>query len=149
MDDLLDYHPWMQALKELNIFTPYIKFDINKKEIREISKFFNLSSQSKPSLACFSSRAPYGQEINEEKLNRIREGERFLKKTFNLKQLRERHHENALARIEVLQDDFPKVLNPGNLNLIKEKFKELGFKYITIDLEGFRSGSMNEVLTLN
>lgn len=148
-DDLLDYRPGMQALKELNIFTPYIKFEINKQEIREISKFFNLSVQSKPSMACFSSRVPYGQEINEEKLIRIREGERFLKKTFNLKQLRVRHHENSLARIELLQKDFPNVLKIENLNLIRNKFKELGFNYITIDLEGFRSGSMNEVLTLN
>jgi len=148
-DDLLDYRPGMQALKELNIITPYIEYNINKQEIREISKFFNLSVQSKPSMACFSSRVPYGQEINEEKLHRIREGERFLKETFKLKQLRVRHHENALARIEFLQEDFPIVLKHENLNLIREKFKKLGFNYITIDLEGFRSGSMNEVLTLN
>ena len=148
-DDLLDYRPGMQALKELNISTPYIEYNINKQEIREISKFFNLSVQSKPSMACFSSRVPYGQEINEEKLNRIREGERFLKEKFKLKQLRVRHHENSLARIELLQEDFPKVLTPENMNLIKVKFKELGFNYVTFDLEGFRSGSMNEVLTLN
>jgi uncharacterized protein len=148
-DDLLDYRPGMQALKELNIYTPYIEYNINKQEIREISKFFNLSVQSKPSMACFSSRVPYGQEINEEKLHRIREGERFLRETFELKQLRVRHHDNALARIELLQEDFSKVLKPENLNLIKKKFKELGFNYITIDLEGFRSGSMNEVLALN
>jgi len=148
-DDLLDYRPGMQALKELKIFTPYIEYNINKREIREISKFFNLSVQSKPSMACFSSRVPYGQEINEEKLNRIREGEKFLRETFELKQLRVRHHDNALARIELLPGDFPKVLKIENLNLIKKKFKELGFNYITIDLEGFRSGSMNEVLALD
>ncbi|MFW9824896.1 MAG: ATP-dependent sacrificial sulfur transferase LarE [Candidatus Thorarchaeota archaeon] len=148
-DDLLDYRPGMQALKELNIFTPYIEYDISKQEIREISKFFNLSVQSKPSMACFSSRVPYGQEINEEKLNRIREGEKFLKDTFDLKQLRVRHHENALARIELLKEDFPKVLKQENLERIKEKFKALGFNYITIDLEGFRSGSMNEALNLD
>ncbi|MHA1985516.1 MAG: ATP-dependent sacrificial sulfur transferase LarE [Promethearchaeota archaeon] len=148
-DDLLDYRPGMQALKELNIFTPYIEYNINKQEIREISRFYNLSVQSKPSMACFSSRVPYGQEINEEKLNRIREGEKFLRETFSLKQLRVRHHENSLARIELLQEDFPKVLKPENINLIKVKFKELGFSYVTFDLEGFRSGSMNEVLSLD
>jgi uncharacterized protein len=148
-DDLLDYRPGMQALKELNIFTPYIEYNVNKQEIREISKFFNLTVQSKPSMACFSSRVPYGQELSEEKLHRIREGEKFLKITFSLKQLRVRHHENSLARIELLSEDFPKVLTPENINLIKEKFKELGFNYVTFDLEGFRSGSMNEVLTLN
>jgi uncharacterized protein len=148
-DDLLDYRPGLQALKELNIFTPYIEYNISKQDIREISKYFNLSVQSKPSMACFSSRVPYGQEINEAKLYRIREGEKFLKETFKLKQLRVRHHENALARIEFLKEDLPKVLEYENLNLIKEKFKEIGFKYITVDLEGFRSGSMNEVLTLD
>ena len=73
----------------------------------------------------------------------------YLKEKFKLKQLRVRHHENSLARIELLQEDFPKVLTPENMNLIKVKFKELGFNYVTFDLEGFHSGSMNEVLTLN
>ncbi len=147
-DDLLDYRPGMQALKDLDIFTPYVEYNMNKQEIREICKYFDLSVHSKPSMACFSSRVPYGQEINEEKLYRIREGERFLKKTFNLTQLRVRHHENGLARIELLQVDLPNIFKSENLNLIKKKFKEIGFNYITIDLEGFRSGSMNEVLTL-
>jgi uncharacterized protein len=146
MDDLLDYRPGMQALKELNISTPYIDFKIKKIEIREISKYFNLDVQSKPSMACFSSRIPYGQTINQNKLMMIREGENFLKQTFNLKQLRVRLHEPNLARIEFLFEDLTNVLTNDNLNLIKKRFKELGFTYITIDIEGFRSGSMNEVL---
>jgi uncharacterized protein len=100
-------------------------------------------------MACFSSRIPYGQTISERKLNMIREAEKFLKKRFNLKQLRVRLHEESLARIEFLPNDLPNVLATNNLELIKNKLKELGFTYVTIDIEGFRSGSMNEVLDLD
>jgi uncharacterized protein len=149
IDDLSDYRPGMQALKELNISTPYIDFKVKKVEIREISKYFELEVQSKPSMACFSSRIPYGQTINQKKLMMIREGEKFLKSTFNLKQLRVRLHEPNLARIELLPEDLTNILTNNNLNLIKKRFKELGFTYITIDIEGFRSGSMNEILDLD
>ncbi|MFW9988445.1 MAG: ATP-dependent sacrificial sulfur transferase LarE [Candidatus Odinarchaeota archaeon] len=149
IDDLSDYRPGLQALNELKVSTPYIDFNINKKEIREICKFYDLDVQSKPSMACFSSRIPYGQIINKKKLFMIRESEKFLKKIFNLTQLRVRLHEETLARIEFLLEDLSKVLTVENLELIKRKLKELGFKYITIDIEGFRSGSMNEVLDLN
>ncbi len=147
-DDLSDYRPGMQALKELNISTPYIDYDIHKNEIRAICKFYNLDVQSKPSMACFSSRIPYGQVINEEKLAMIREAEKFLRDKFNLKQLRVRLHEETLARIEFLPEDFIKLFTLENIELIKRKLKKLGFSYITIDVEGFRSGSMNEVLDL-
>ncbi|MFX1425792.1 MAG: TIGR00268 family protein, partial [Promethearchaeota archaeon] len=148
-DDLSDYRPGMQALSELNISTPYIDFNINKKQIREISKYFDLEVQSKPSMACFSSRIPYGQVINENKLTMIREAEKFIKETFDVKQLRVRLHEDNLGRIEFLQSDFPKVFSKEKINIIRKKLKSLGFTYITIDLEGFRSGSMNEVLNLD
>ncbi len=148
-DDLSDYRPGMQALKELKISTPYIDYNINKSEIREISKFYELDVQSKPSMACFSSRIPYGQIISEKKLIMIREAEKFLKNTFNLKQLRVRLHEESLARIEFLPEDLLNILTANNMKLIGTKLKELGFTYVTIDIEGFRSGSMNEVLDLN
>jgi uncharacterized protein len=146
IDDLSDYRPGMQALKELNISTPYIDFKVNKQEIREICKYFNLEVQSKPSMACFSSRIPYDQVINEEKLDMIRAAEKFLRITFNLSQLRVRLHEGKLARIELMPEDIMKVMTNENIEKIKTKFKQLGFCYITIDLEGFRSGSLNEVL---
>ncbi|MFX1504412.1 MAG: ATP-dependent sacrificial sulfur transferase LarE [Promethearchaeota archaeon] len=149
VDDLSDYRPGMQALKELNIFTPYIEFNINKNEIRQISKFYDLNVQNKPSMACFSSRIPYGQTIDEKKINMIREAEKFLRNKFKLKQLRVRLHEDNLGRIEILQKDFPKVLREKNITLIRETLKKLGFIYITVDLEGFRSGSMNEVLNID
>jgi len=139
----------MQALKELNIATPYIDFKINKQEIREICKYFNLEVQSKPSMACFSSRIPYDQEINEEKLDMIREAEKFLRNSYKLNQFRVRLHEGKLARIELMPEDIMKVMNDKNIKQIKAKFKQLGFCYITVDLEGFRSGSLNEVLTFD
>lgn len=149
IDDLSDFRPGMQALKDLHISTPYIDFNITKDDIRQISSYFDLEVQAKPSMACFSSRIPYGQEINEEKLVMIREAEKFLKNTFKVKQLRVRLHENSLGRIEFLPEDLPLILTKENIETIKGKLKVLGFIYITIDIEGFRSGSMNEVLDLN
>jgi len=149
LDDLSDFRPGMQALKELNISTPYIDFKINKEEIRQLSKYHELEVHSKPSMACFASRIPYNQIINEEKLNMVREAEIFLRSTFKLKQLRVRLHDGNLARIELLKEDFQKIINQQSLKQINNKFKELGFSYITIDIEGFRSGSMNEILSLN
>ncbi len=146
LDDLKDYRPGTQALKELGIITPFIDFKFTKNEIREIAKYFGLEIHSKPSMACFSSRIPYDQAITQEKIVRIREAESFLKQTFNLVQLRVRHHENNLARIEFLKEDITIMVTTENLEKIKKKLKELGFNYITIDIEGFRSGSMNEIL---
>jgi uncharacterized protein len=147
LDDLSDFRPGIKALQELNIKTPYIDFRINKKEIRQLSTYFDLEVSSKPSMACFSSRIPYHQDINQQKLYRIKSAESFLKKKFDLDQLRVRYHENKLARIEFLPQDIPKILNIDKLRMIKNYLKMLGFNYITIDLEGFRSGSMNEVLS--
>jgi uncharacterized protein len=149
IDDLSDYRPGMQALKELNITTPYIDFKINKQEIRELCKYFNLEVQSKPSMACFSSRIPYDQEINEEKLDMIREAEKFLRNSYKLNQFRVRLHDGKLARIELMPEDIMKVMIDKNIKEINTKFKQLGFCYITVDLEGFRSGSLNEVLTFD
>ena len=149
IDDLSDYRPGMQALKELNISTPYIDFKINKQEIRELCKYFDLEVQSKPSMACFSSRIPYDQEINEEKLEMIREAEKFLRNSYKLNQFRVRLHDGKLARIELMPEDIMKVMIDKNIKEINAKFKQLGFCYITVDLEGFRSGSLNEVLTFD
>lgn len=146
LDDLNDYRPGMKALKELNILSPFIESKINKKEIRELSKFFSLDTSYKSSNACLASRISYNQEITEEKLERIQKAEEFLKKSFHLNQLRVRLHNDNLARIEFLKEDLIKVITQKNLDLINSKFKELGFAYITIDIEGFRSGSMDEHL---
>jgi uncharacterized protein len=149
LDDLADYRPGIKALKELGITTPYIEFKINKQEIRQLSKSLDLKVHSKPSMACYSSRFAYNLMIDEKKLDMIREAENFLKDRFNLGQLRVRLHKDDLARIEFLKEDLPNMLNEERLKMISDKFKELGFCYITIDLEGFRSGSLNEALSLD
>ena len=149
LDDLADYRPGIKALKELEITTPYIEFKINKQEIRQLSKFLDLKVHSKPSMACYSSRFAYNLMIDEKKLDMIREAENFLKDRFNLGQLRVRLHKDDLARIEFLKEDLPHMLNEERLKMISDKFKELGFCYITIDLDGFRSGSLNEALYLD
>ena len=149
LDDLADYRPGIKALKELEITTPYIEFKINKQEIRQLSKFLDLKVHSKPSMACYSSRFAYNLMIDENRLDMIREAENFLKDRFNLGQLRVRLHKDDLARIEFLKEDLPNMLNEERLKMISDKFKELGFCYITIDLDGFRSGSLNESLSLD
>jgi uncharacterized protein len=147
IDDKDDFRPGMKALTELNVDSPYILFDINKQDIRELSRYFNLETYSKPSSACLASRIPYAQKITKEKLQMISKAEEFLKKQFNLTQLRVRYHEGRLARIELLSNELPKILNQKNLIKIKNKLKELGFVYITLDVEGFRSGSLNEIFS--
>ncbi|TFG03979.1 MAG: ATP-dependent sacrificial sulfur transferase LarE [Promethearchaeota archaeon] len=146
VDDIDDFRPGMKALKELNIESPYVLFDINEQNIRDLSKYFNLETHSKPSSACLASRIPYTQEITKEKLQMIYKAEKFLKEQFNLTQLRVRYHEDRLARIELFPNEIPRILSPKILREIKDKLKELGFIYITIDIEGFRSGSLNEIL---
>lgn len=145
MDDLGDYRPGLKALKELKITSPFLDAKITKNEIKELSLFFNLETESKPSSACFASRVPYNQVISREKLNMVKKAEKFLKEQYGLKQLRVRIHEGSLARIEALKDEIFKILNE-NFEKIVSYFKELGFVYVTIDLEGFRSGSLNEIL---
>jgi len=145
MDDLGDFRPGLNALKELKITSPYLEAKITKNEIRSLSHHFNLETESKPSGACFASRVPYNQPISKKKLEMIQKAEKFLKKQYGLNQLRVRIHEGSLARIEVLKEEILRVLSK-NFDKVVSYFKELGFVYVTIDLEGFRSGSLNEVI---
>jgi uncharacterized protein len=148
-DDLGDYRPGLQALNEMNIISPYIKCNINKQEIREVSNHFNLPTHSKPSGACLASRIPYNEEITEKKLLMIKQAEQFLRETYNLEQLRVRLHEGYLARIELMPQDLINIITKHNLTIITQELKNFGFCYITIDLQGFRSGSLNEVIDAN
>ncbi len=120
---------------------------MTKKDVREASKMLNLPNWNKPAYACMSSRFPYGQSITEEKLKMVSEAEKYLR-SLGLRQFRVRHHE-TIARIEVLAEDIHFLINPSTRNELIEKFKAIGFTYITLDLEGYRSGSMNEVLSGN
>jgi len=143
-DDTNEYRPGSDAAKELEVCSPLKESGLRKADIREISKFLGLSNWDKPSYACMSSRFPYGESITEEKLAIVSEAEKYLR-GIGLKQFRVRHHD-TIARIEVLPKDIPMLLQNGRRTELVKKFKEIGYKYITIDMEGYRSGSMNEVL---
>jgi len=144
VDDKFDYRPGLKALKELKVVSPLKDVGFNKKEIRALSKKMGLNTWDKPSFACLASRIPYGLKINKNRLKTIEKSEDFLR-SLGVKQFRVRYH-NEIARIEVLKDDFQKILS--NSEKITNRFKKLGFKYITLDIQGYRSGSLNEVLVI-
>ncbi len=144
VDDLGDYRPGRRALKELGIRSPLLEIGFTKKEIRELSKEFGLPTHDKPSLACLASRFPYGEKIDIEALKRVDEAEEFLR-SLGIKQVRVRNYNN-IARVEVEQEDFNIFFDKENRGKIVKRFKELGYIYVTLDLEGYRTGSMNEVL---
>ena len=147
LDDMEDYRPGLEASKELNVKSPLKEAGMTKEDIRKASKMLNLPNWNKPAYACMSSRFPYGQSITEEKLKMVSEAEKYLR-SLGLRQFRVRHHE-TIARIEVLPEDIRFLIKPSTRNELIEKFKAIGFTYITLDLEGYRSGSMNEVLSNN
>ena len=142
VDDLSDYRPGLKALKELEIKSPLQAAGLTKKEIRELSKSFNLPTWNKPSFACLASRFEYGEEITEEKLKMTDRAEDLLVK-MNFRQFRVRLH-GKIARIEILPEDFEKIIQEQTREKIYSELKNLGFSYVTLDLKGYRTGSMNE-----
>lgn len=146
-DDRNDFRPGMLALKELSIRSPLKEARLTKEEIRHLSKRFKLPTWNKPPLACLVSRIPYGDKITIQKLKMINEAENYLC-NLGMKQVRVRHH-GDIARIEVLPIDIPKLILQKTREKILKKFKKLGYKYITLDLQGYRSGSMNEGIVVS
>ncbi|MHC4307619.1 MAG: ATP-dependent sacrificial sulfur transferase LarE [Planctomycetota bacterium] len=145
LDDTQEFRPGLQASRELNVRSPLKEAGLAKTDIREVSKMLKLPNWDKPAYACLSSRFPYGQSITEEKLSMVSEAEKYLR-GLGLIQFRVRHHE-TIARIEVLPEDINILTNSPAREELTAKFKEIGFTYVTLDLAGYRSGSMNEVLT--
>lgn len=141
-DDLKDYRPGIKAGLELQVRSPLQEARLSKNDIREASMFYQLPTADKPSMACLSSRFPYGTRIQPEKLRQIEIAENYLA-SFGIKQVRVRYH-GPIARIEVAKNDMNCLIR--NKAAVIDKFKSLGFTYITMDLQGFRSGSMNEAL---
>lgn len=141
-DDVNDYRPGMRALKELGIISPLREAGFTKDEVRRMSEILGLSTWNKPSLACLSTRIPYGERITEEKLLMAGEAENYLR-TLGFSQIRVRIHDRT-ARIEIVPDEFLKLIE--NREAVTEKLKNTGFSYVTLDLQGFRSGSLNETL---
>jgi len=144
MDDLGDHRPGRVAAAENGVRSPLIEAELTKDEIRELSHARGLPTWDKPAMACLSSRIPYGTPVTIEALDRIEEAEAFLR-SLGLRQLRVRHH-NDVARIEVEASDMAGLVE--HRDAVVERLKELGYKYVTLDLSGFRSGSLNDVLTL-
>ena len=144
-DDVKDYRPGMQALKELGIRSPLLEAGLSKQAIRLLSKRAGLPTWNKPALACLSSRFPYGVGISEEALAKVDAGERFLEELGLEGSIRVRHHKN-IVRLEVDPINFQSIVDEKVYPRVVEKFKSLGYKYVTLDLQGYRTGSMNEVL---
>lgn len=144
-DDLKDFRPGMKAGQELGIRHPLQEAGLTKAEIRQIAREQGLSNWNKPSMPCLSSRFPYGHTIEPLKLRQVEDAERYLR-SLGFNECRVRHH-GDIARIEVPETVLGNIVSEPICQKVTAKLKSLGFTYITLDLQGFRSGSMNEVLS--
>ena len=144
LDDTGDFRPGINSAKKRGVRSPLVEVGLTKAEIREQSRVMGLPTWDKPAQACLSSRIPYGTPVTVEALARIAEAEEYLK-SLGIERLRVRHHD-SVARIEVGPEDFCILLDDETRRGVVERFREIGYSYVTLDLEGFRSGSLNEVL---
>lgn len=142
VSDREDFRPGNKAQKEFKIRSPLVEASLGKEDIRKLSKQLGLCTWDKPALACLASRIPYARKITPAILGRINKAETFLRQ-LGFVQVRLRHY-NGLCRIEVLKEEIPRLINQHDL--IVEKLKRLGYNYVTVDLEGYRTGSLNEVI---
>jgi len=144
-DDLGDYRPGQEAARQHGIKAPLVEADLGKAEIRALARQAGLPFWDRPAAACLSSRVPYGMPITPEKLRTIEQGEEAVK-ALGFRQFRVRHH-GEVARLEFSPEEMPKALTMEMARKLTAIFKPLGFRYVTIDLEGYRQGSLNEVLS--
>jgi uncharacterized protein len=145
-DDLSDFRPGMRAKSEQNVRSPLLEAGFSKDDVRMLAKELGIPTWDKPSFACLSSRFPYWFGITKENLMKIDAAETFMRDN-GFRFFRVRHHDDKTARIEIGKQEFGRVFDDQLREKIVEHFKKLGFVYVTLDLQGFRSGSMNEVLT--
>jgi len=143
-DDVKDYRPGARALKELGVVSPLREAGFTKDAIRKLSKKMGLPTWDKPSFACLASRFPYGEKITRDKLAMVNHAEEYLVR-LGFKQVRVRHH-GDMARIEVAENERRKFFNLKLMNDVHKKFRRIGFAYCALDLHGYRTGSLNEVL---
>ncbi|HZE27032.1 MAG TPA: ATP-dependent sacrificial sulfur transferase LarE [Terriglobales bacterium] len=143
-DDQADFRPGQQAAQEHHVLAPLLAAGLNKQDIRELAEAAGLRVWDKPASACLSSRIEYGRPVTREALSVVEKGEDALR-ALGFRQFRVRHH-GDIVRIEVAKDELPRALDPGMAAEFTRLFKALGFKFVTLDLEGFRSGSMNALL---
>ena len=145
-DDHSEYRPGLQAARERQVRSPLAECGLSKSEIRRLAEFWGLPTWDKPAAPCLSSRIAYGEQVTVERLAMIEQAESFLRER-GLRPLRVRYHKGDMARIEVPVEQLPKLAEPALREEVVKYLKSLGFKYVSLDLEGFRSGSMNAVLT--
>lgn len=143
-DDLDDFRPGRQAAKEHAVRSPLIEVGMSKAEVRELSRKVNLPTWDKPASPCLSSRIAYGTTVTIERLSKVDRGEEILRE-LGFREFRVRHHD-TLVRLEISPQEMDRVLNRKIVAELALRFRELGFKYVTLDLQGYRSGSMNEAL---
>ncbi len=144
-DDRTDFRPGHRAADERAVLSPFLGADLSKSEIRELSRAAGLPTAELPASACLSSRLPYGTEVTPERLRQVEQGEERLR-ALGFRQVRLRHH-GPLARVEVDPAELPRALDPAMARRIAEAIKPLGFRWVSLDLEGYRTGSLNEVLS--
>lgn len=144
VDDLGDFRPGLNAAKRHGVRSPLVEAGLGKADVRELSREMGLATWDKPAQACLSSRIPYGTPVSVEALDRIAQAESFVR-GLGVSQVRVRHH-GAVARIEVEPGDIPMLTSGDTARRVSDHLRSLGYSYVTVDLDGFRSGSMNEVL---
>ncbi len=145
IDDLGDYRPGRQAATQHAVRSPLIEAGLTKSEVRELSRMATLPTWDKPASPCLSSRIAYGTTVTIERLSKIDRGEEIMRE-FGFREFRVRHHDQ-LVRLEIAPAEMDRALQKDLIAELARRFRELGFKYVTLDLQGFRSGSMNEVLS--
>jgi len=143
-DDIKDYRPGSRAKKEFGVRSPLVEAGFSKPDIRKFSRKLKLDTADMPSMACLASRFPYGQRIDKKALRMVEVAEDYIKE-HGVSQVRVRHHSD-IARIEIEKEDIKKFVNKNFCDKITKQLRQLGFKYITLDLEGYRTGSLNEIL---
>lgn len=148
LDDQGDYRPGMQAAAEFQVRSPLIEAGFTKADVRELARLWELPVWDKPATPCLSSRIAYGVEVTPERVRRIDEAEAFLRQALSVRELRVRCEANELARIEVPVEAVNLLTSPALRSTVCDKLRSLGFRYVTVDLDGFRSGSMNAALTI-
>jgi uncharacterized protein len=145
LDDTGDYRPGRQAGQELEIRSPLIEAQLGKSEIRSLSERQGLPTWDQPASACLSSRIPYGSTVTVEKLRMIDQGEEIMR-ILGFNQTRVRHH-GDIARIEIAREELPKAFSMETFDRVSREFKRIGFRFVAIDVDGYRTGALNETLT--
>ncbi len=144
-DDVGDFRPGMRAAQQHGVYAPLLEAGLTKADIRLLAQQRGLPNAAKPAMACLASRVAYGRPVTIEVLRQVEQAEAFLKQEFGLQQVRVRHH-GKVARLEVESADLPALVAPDARERIVARLQALGFTYVTLDLAGFRSGSMNALL---